>query len=92
MDSIASSRAFDSCEYIANCSGAWHEKEIHRRSDYGNPTLCKFENTEIYIQENADAYLSGLYGNYMTLPPVEKRVTHHDYIYMDLEESYLTKK
>ena len=89
MDSIAASQQFEACEYVANCSGAWREKEIHRRNDYGTPALCKFENVQIYIPENSDAYLKGLYGNYMTLPPVEKRITHHDYIYMNLEESYL---
>ena len=27
-----------------------------------------------------DKYLSNAYGNYMKLPPLEKRVAHHDFI------------
>lgn len=88
---IASQLPFDSCEYVANCFGAWHEKEIHERRVYGQPKLCKFEWTEIYVQEDVDAYLTGLYGDYMKLPPVEKQVTHHDYIYLNLNESYITE-
>ena len=92
INKLASERDFDSCKYVANCFGAWHEKEIHERRIYGTPTLCRFEGAEIYVQEDVDAYLKGLYGDYMKLPPVEKRVTHHDFIYLNLNEAYLTKK
>lgn len=89
IDKLGASISFEDSKYVANCFGAWREKEIHERKIYGAPTLCKFEDSEIYIQEDADAYLTGLYGDYMKLPPVEKRVTHHDYISIDLNKSYL---
>lgn len=89
IDLIGSENSFDDSAYVGNCFGAWHEKEIHKKTIYGKPTLCKFENIHIYIQENADAYLRGLYGNYMKLPPIEKRVTHHDYLLIDLSKGYL---
>ena len=91
IDALGASRSFDDCKYIANCFGAWGEKEIHEKRIYGTPKLCKFETAEIYVQEDTDAYLRGLYGDYMKLPPVEKRVTHHDYVSMDLEKSYLSE-
>ena len=35
-----------------------------------------FENREFNIPSGWDEYLKGIYGNYMELPPVEKRTTH----------------
>ena len=35
-----------------------------------------FEDTEIYIFNNYEFYLSNLYGDYMTIPQVEKREHH----------------
>lgn len=36
----------------------------------------EFENGRFYGFKDADCYLSATYGDYMTLPPVEQRVTH----------------
>lgn len=77
--------------YIVNLFGAWKEKEIVEKKCFGIPKLHKFEDTKIYIPEDADSYLTSLYGDYMELPPTEKRVSHHDYIKLDLEKSYLER-
>ena len=82
-------RSWDEYLYGGNPVGAWRFKEIMRREIMGTPTLYKFENIEIYGAENADEYLTHLYGNWRELPPIEKRVTHHDYILCDLNKSYL---
>lgn len=39
-----------------------------------------FEEREFYAIREYDLYLKQLYGDYMTLPPKEKRVTHHHFI------------
>ena len=85
----ANSRDFDAYRYGGNPFGAWRGKEIMERSIMGKPTLYNFENLQLYGAENADAYLSHLYGNWRQLPPVEKRVSHHDYLAFDLHRSYL---
>ena len=59
------------------------------KSVIGNPTEYIFEGHTVYGIENYDEYLTRLYGDYMTPPPPEKQVTHHDYIECDLNESYL---
>ena len=88
IDNMSKERGFDACKYVANISGNWHEKEIHERKVLGEPTLCRFENIEIFIPEKADEYLTGLYGDWKKLPPPEKQVTHHDYLFCDLNTPY----
>ena len=36
----------------------------------------KFEDTEAYVPNNNETYLNQIYGNFMEIPPVEKRVNH----------------
>lgn len=38
----------------------------------------KFENIEALIPKEYDKFLKKVFGNYMELPPKEKRVSHHD--------------
>ena len=44
--------------------------------------LVNFENKMYNAPSNYDAYLTGLYGNYMKLPPVEKRISHEYKVYL----------
>ena len=45
---------------------------------YFEPTaMLSFEGKEYFVPNNYDKVLSMQYGDYMTLPPVEKRVTHN---------------
>lgn len=89
MEEKSKNYNFDSSVYVANCVGNWHEKEIALRSSFGTPKLMKFENIDVYGAENYDEYLTGVYGDWRKLPPKEKQVTHHDYLKLDLSQSYL---
>lgn len=77
--------------YVGNLVGAWGEREITHRDVMGTPTLYKFEDMSVYGAQNADEYLSSLYGDWRKLPPEEKRVSHHDFIEFNLKKSYLDK-
>lgn len=79
---------FDECLYVANYNGAWREKEIAKREWFGTPTEYLFEGVKVFGPENIDAYLTALYGDWRTPPPPEKQVTHHDYLYLNLEQPY----
>ncbi len=70
---------------LANLFGAWAMKETVSIGIMGTPTLYKFEDTEFYGPQNEDAYLKQLYGDYMKLPPEDKRHIHTTEVYM-LEE------
>ncbi len=90
--SLCGERSFYECSYVGNLVGAWGTRELMPREVMGHPTLYTFEDMQAYGAENADAYLTSLYGNWRQLPPVEKRVTHHDFVMIDLEKSYLERK
>ena len=76
-------------EYCGNLVGAWGLKEIVPKDVMGTPKLYKFENIFVYGVEKPDEYLTSLYGDWRQLPPVEKRITHHDFVLCDLNKSYL---
>lgn len=50
---------------------------VVRREVYGMPTRVPFEDTELPVQERADEFLTITFGDYMRLPPEEKRVGLH---------------
>lgn len=79
---------FGKGDHIANFLGCYNEKECIPDKIFGKATLYDFEDTKLFGPENLDAYLTCLYGNYMELPPVEKRIYRHQYLYLDLNKPY----
>lgn len=55
---------------------------------FENGKMKKFEGIDVRVPQNYDAYLKRVYGNYMQLPPVEDRVTHHYNEIIDINKSY----
>lgn len=80
---------FDDSKLVSNLLGGSAIKGIVPKEYFGTPTLIQFENIEVYGLEKPDLYLKSMYGNFMELPPVEKRVSLHDSIECDLNKSYL---
>lgn len=68
---------FSDCEYICNFCGAWGIREITKASNFLQTIDANFEGRIYKIPIGYDDYLRTVYGNYMELPPAEKRVTHH---------------
>lgn len=73
---------------IANYCGAWGKKEIVSNKCFGNGVQGFFEGIKINLPADYDLYLTSLYGDYMKLPPVEYRVTHHYTKVVDLNHPY----
>lgn len=61
---------------LANLFGHWEEKEIVPEEWYGNCSRYEFEGMMLMGLKEYDKYLKQLYGNYMQLPPEEKRKCH----------------
>lgn len=78
----------DNSEYIVALAGTYgYQKETMKRNIMLPPKKIKFENKEYYGMNDPDAYLTRIFGNYMELPPMEKRVNH-----MPLEIIFDTSK
>ena len=55
-------------------------KERNFAKDYSPTIYVLFENHQFPAPSCFDVYLSNLYGtNYMELPPIDKRITHHSF-------------
>lgn len=59
-------------------------KQLMPQQIYGEPIRIAFEDGQFCAPAQIDAYLKQIYGDYMQLPPVEKRFSDLDYIrYID---------
>lgn len=65
--------------YGAIICGAYRSREIMPSELYFEFGKCEFEGEEFSCLKNADGYLSRVYGDYMSLPPEEKRVARHNF-------------
>jgi len=55
-----------------------YSKQCIKKDIYGEPTLIEFEGRNYYAPERCTEYLTLLYGDYMKLPPEEKRRANMD--------------
>ena len=90
LDSLCASFGYSNNEYVANCISTYRKKEIIEKRIFGNPTEYSFEDTTVFGVEHYDEYLTNLFGDWRKLPPPEKRVSVHDYLMIDFNESYLS--
>ncbi|MCH5147470.1 MAG: LicD family protein [Clostridiales bacterium] len=70
---------YEGSEKVGVVCGLYDDKEIMDYSIFKNIIEVEFENEQFAILERYDEFLTNLYGDYMKLPPPEKRVTHHTF-------------
>ena len=63
-------------DYTGNIMGAYRTREIVPTAWYGEDTFYDFENIRLRGFKEYDKYLKHLYGDYMQLPPEDKRRIH----------------
>ena len=64
-------------QWVSNFYGAWGIKEVVPSYIFSEVVQLEFEGNFFSAPAKYDEYLKYVYGNYMQLPPVEDRVTHH---------------
>ena len=74
---------------ICNHGGAWGERETAPLAWFGEGVCGVFEGLSVRLPAEYDHWLTKVYGDYMELPPVEKRVVHHYTERINLNKSYL---
>ena len=77
---LAKQYAYDSSEFVYATGGAYKKKDIFPRAWLSEGAELMFEGVKFRVPTEYDKYLKRLYGDYMELPPVEKRVSHHHFV------------
>jgi len=67
------------------CVTQWAGK-IFKREWFEDTIELPFADMTIVVPRDYDGYLRCLYGDYMQLPPVEKRVSEHNHLYLDFDK------
>ena len=62
---------------VINHGGVYLLKEITDKKMFTDTIRHEFEKHKFTIPKDYDEYLTQIYGDYMQLPPKEKRVSHH---------------
>lgn len=89
FDNSCAKYRFDSSKYVGVIAGSYGMRDVIERSLLDDPKLYDFETVKIWGVSNYDKYLSGVYGDWRQLPPVENRKTGHNFIFVDLNTPYL---
>lgn len=76
IDKLLRKQKIQGAKYIGNIMGAYRTREIVPAEFYGKGKMYPFEDIELRGMEMADEYLTWTYGDYMKLPPKDKRKTH----------------
>ena len=85
IDDIAKQYDFEKEKYIGGVLWGYGSQEKIEKAGYMKPVEVEFEGKHFPAPSNYDQYLTGLYKNYMQLPPVEKRIVHDMQAYMKEE-------
>lgn len=81
---IANISSGDYCMYYRSMDSFEHS--LFMADWFKKSIRVPFEDFEISIPEGYHEYLSLCYGDYMTLPPIEKQISHHSHYYLNLKE------
>ncbi len=80
MDRLFHKQSCEKAKNIGTITGAYKTREIVPTEYFGlkeEPVYLEFEDTRIRAPKQYDIYLTHMYGNYMELPPEEKRKAHY---------------
>lgn len=85
FDAYCRSAGASDSEQVMNSYGVYGAREVSRRANFAGHVMLEFENHMFRAPIGYDEYLHGVYGDYMKLPPEEKRVSNHGFRFIDLD-------
>lgn len=90
--SFCSKKAYHEYEYVGAMGASTPEpsRNVWKKEWFGSGTDLTFNGELFQAPCNWDAVLRPEYGDYMLLPPPEKRIPHHDY-YLELPDSGISE-
>ena len=81
LDRDVKKYSYDNSQYVGHfVTKAIWGSDIKPKEYFENPVRHTFEEGEFYVPGQVEAYLTQEYGDYMQLPPEEKRVAKHDFV------------
>lgn len=81
------------CDAITEiCAGPRYMKNRYPKEIFASALFIDFEDTKMPVPVGYDKYLRIVFGDYMKLPPEDKRVTEHEGLVIDPDNSYLHYK
>ncbi len=72
-------------EWLVAFTGTSGEKDIFRPEWFEGSIVYQFEDTCINVPSGYDKFLTAMFGDYMTLPPIEEQTSHHALFYYNLD-------
>lgn len=79
---------YDKAEYVREFTMFPYIKWLYPHEWFKEMRWVPFEDTELPVPTQCEAYLEKRYGNYMELPPEENRHPEHSLLFFDLNKSY----
>jgi lipopolysaccharide cholinephosphotransferase len=79
IKNVYKDKDYDLCKYVGVIGSPYRRKDIFDKSLLEGYEEVEFEGTRFMAFAHYDEYLKQLYGDYMTLPPLEKRESHHTF-------------
>lgn len=79
------SSSLSSGSAIVCYTGGYRDKEFFSPEIFADIEIGQFEGNEVSLPVGYHKYLGRLYGDYMKLPPIDRRQSHHSHYYYNLE-------
>jgi len=79
IDEVNLSNSFEKCKYAGCVCGSYRKQEIMLKKTFEEYIDVEFEGYMVRGIRDYNSYLEKHYHDYMILPPLEKRITHHNY-------------
>lgn len=76
INNICKSINYNNSKYIGDLVGCYGLQERHLKEGYETVVKLSFEGKEYEAPSNYEYYLKTRYGDYLTLPPENERITH----------------
>lgn len=71
--------SFYSSKYVGNLASDKRSKSIIEKERFNDYIEMDFETEKFKVFKGYEIYLKSMYGDYMKLPPIEKRISHHTF-------------
>ena len=77
LTQLAQTYPYDKQDFVGSCFGSYGIREVVKKEYFVDSVDVSFEGRAYSAPIGYHEYLASIYGDYMKLPPEEKRVSHH---------------